>query len=441
MSLLNKQLNGLYSLYQEDYSNLLKIPGVAQLGPMERKVMLLFEEQDILSVKEVVQRLNLPNSTVTSVVKRIIGKNLLTREVMASDRRALNLKLTKSGREIITYNKYLKRQFSESILESLDTLNEQKQLIELLEKAVQSLKHVKDDHLRRGFMNNLKKEYNEFGPWLMAVESIEEIPQQFVSHKELILSADFSFKVPIGEDRRKLRPGMLMYSTVVSIFGESLLVLKATNDGVTDYKIPFEDVRSLTVSHNLLDSHLIIDTDNKSYDIDYNSVSTDVSEKVVELLRNRIFTAVTKGNLEAVMDKEIIDAKRYKSMVGHMLDNETFKVLAYQPAITIEKIYKNQAEALLAGFKKYDLQDVLFIAGEKALVVVDSVKEVKRANEADYSYRYVFIQTDLIKEIEMADELTMHHLKKLILHVGEAQMGFLVSDEFDQTGLVRYLNL
>ncbi len=200
VSLLNKQLNSLYSYYQEDYSNLLKIPGVAQLGPMERKVMLLFEEQDILSVKEVVQRLNLPNSTVTSVVKRIIGKNLLTREVMASDRRAFNLKLTKSGREVISYNAYLKRQFSESILESLDTPNEQKQLIELLEKAVQSLKHVKDDPLRRDFMNNLQKEYNDFGPWLTVVESIEEIPQQFIGHEELILSADFSFKVPVGED-------------------------------------------------------------------------------------------------------------------------------------------------------------------------------------------------------------------------------------------------
>lgn len=438
---LNLQLNHLYGVYKEGYTDLMKIPGFTRLGPMEEKVILLFETQTSLNVKDVAQLLNLPNSTVTSVVKRMMDKDLLTREVMPTDRRAYLLMLTKTGREIVQYNQYLKRQFAESILENLDTLEEGKQLIALLTKAVQGIKVVKEDSIRSDFMNNLEKEYNAFGPWLTVIGTVDDIPQQYLSHKEMILKADYCFKVPVNVSRRKLRPGMLMYNTVVGIFEDRLMILKSTNDGITEYTISFEEIRSLSVSRNLLDSHFIVLTDQKSYDIDYNSVSSDVSEVVVSMLRERIFKKPNKVDHQVFMTSDAIDPGRYAYMLGTLMDEATYKVLAYQAERDVEKNFKNQAEAFFGGTKKYHLNDALFLAGNQGLVVVDSVNEVKKADEADYSYRNVFIQTDAIHGIDLIDEPSMGHLKKLIFQVGKSSIDFVVSDEFDRTLLLKYLNL
>lgn len=441
VDLLNQALNNLYHHYKSAYSDVMKIPGLKPLGPMEQKVLLLFDSQSALNMKDVVQALSLPNSTVTSVVKRMVNKGLLSRQVMAEDRRAYLLKLTKTGREIIDYNQYLKRQFSETILESLDSEEEQKQLIALLGKAVEGIKQVNDDALRSDFMNNLEKEYNSFGPWLTHIALVDEIPQQYLSHKESIMGADYSFKVPVNESRRKMRPGLLMYNTVVSIYEDHLIILKSTNDGISEYDISFDEIRSLTVSRNLLDSHFIVLTDQKSYDIDYNSVSTEVSEKVAIMLRERIFRTPAGVNNQVSLDVNDIGAARYNHMLGSLLEEGPYHILAYQPERHVDKHYNSHTEAFLAGNKKYHLNDALFLAGQRGIVVIDSVKEVKKADEADYSYRNVFIQTDQIRSIELVDEPTMDHLKKLVFQVGASPIEFTVSDEFDYSLIAKYLNL
>jgi len=437
---LMEALRDLYQRYKYQFVKKAPMPGSARLGPVEDQIFGMLEGTHQTPVKEVVKILGLPNSTVTSAVDRLMKKKILTKEVMASDRRAYVLTLTKSGEAIAAYNRYLQQQFAESLLESLSSDQDRLQFIDMLDQILKGLALEDQGRNRSEDMDALRKEYNGFGPWLLPVGSEEAIPQQFMAYKDKILDGDYSFKVPIKEERRKLRPGMLMYNSLLSIHKDSLLILRITDEGLEADDVTYEEIRCLTISKDLLDSHIVIWTDAKTYDIDYNSVSEDVSDKATAMLRERIFVEEsTKADLS--MDLDLIDNKRIQALKGHLAKDEDLTLLAYQPGTGVEKIYNTMAESFLYSFRRYDLQDMAVFRGPKELVIANSLKEVKMTREADYSYRYVFIKSNDIKAITMTQDPTGEHLMNLILEVGEARPSFKVTDTFDRTVLLHYIGL
>ena len=438
---LADQFNQLFQHYRSKYALPSQIPGMAKIGPVEQRLMSLLEIKDDLPVKEIVSRLNMPNSTITSAMNRLVDKKLVFKEIDPEDRRAYRLVLAKRGKDMVTYNRYLKQQFAERVLEGLDTSEDRHKLLTLLDEAVQSLEQIDDDRVRSDYMNTLQKEYNGFGPWLIHIEDVEEVPQQYITHRDEILAADYAFKVPVKQDRHRLRPGMLMYNTVIAIYPDKLLILKASADSLTDYEVKFSEIRYLTSSRDLLDSHFIIGTDVRTFDIDYNSVSTDISDVVMEMLKERIFTderAVADGKW---LDPADIPKERYNVMISPVPEKDGMVFLGFQPGRPLEKNIKSTAEAILNFARRYDLQDLILMADKKTLLVVDSVHEVKHAEDPDYSFRHVYIRLSSISAVEMVEDDSMKRLMSLVIHAGQCQMPFKVGDEFDSTLLLRYLEL
>lgn len=438
---LNRSLNRLDGLYRSRYGEFVHPPGIAKLNPLEQDIMTLFEWQRMIPVKDIVLKLSLPNSTVTSGINRLVDKGLIIKEVMPEDRRAYQLQLTPGGMDIVTYNRYLKQQFAEAVLDGLASESEKADLVALLDKAVQSMEQLTDDPLRSDIMNLLQKEYNGFGPWLLPITDVEDIPQQYIRFKEKILSSDYCFKVPIRQERRKLRPGMLMYTAVIAINQKKILLLKATPDGLVDQEIDFSSIRYLTVTRDLLDSHFIIGTDQKVYDIHYDSISTEISETVIDLLRHRIFTEEAHVDDSVALDKSLVDKFRYGAMFESVLKGEKLNLIGYQPGIGIEKHHDTQFEAFLNSFRKYELQDLAVFAHPRSLILINSIKEIKRLNEHDYSYRYVFMKTADITSVELMDEPAAEHMKSLVFKIGEEVVSFKVTDEFDRRAILKYLKL
>jgi MarR family transcriptional regulator, organic hydroperoxide resistance regulator len=63
-------------------------------------VMLVLWERDGIAVRELGDRLQLDSGTLTPLLKRLEQANLLTRERRESDEREVEIKLTKSGRNL-----------------------------------------------------------------------------------------------------------------------------------------------------------------------------------------------------------------------------------------------------------------------------------------------------------------------------------------------------
>lgn len=438
---LNAQLSQLFQYHQTQYTAPTQISGVAKVGLVEHKLLELFQLRDVVEVKEVVSRLGLPNSTVTSAVKRLISKGFITKEVIIEDRRAYQLNLTIRGKNIVGYNRYLKQQLAAQLLDGLESVEEKKQLVDLFNKAVMSLKHVVDDRIRSGYMNALQKEYHGFGPWLIEIKEEEDIPQQFLSQKDRIMNAEYCFKVPVKVDRHRLRPGMLMYSRVVCFNEETLLILEVKQENIISNEIEMSQICFISSSRELLDSHIIIGTHEKTIDIDYNSVSSDICNHLMKLLRDKVFVEESKVDASVIMDKSKVDHMVYNNMLNQIPDHEDLVLLAYQPKLRVERKFGSTAEALLNGHRKYDLQDVMFLGNPKELIVIDSVHDIKTSDEADYSFRYAYIRLDAITRIEMVEDSLVSGVEDMHIHIGECRIEFKVSKTFDSTIIRHYIDI
>lgn len=439
--LLFEQLNRLFNHYKAHYDGNLQNPEMMKIKPVEQKLLGLLEWQNSIGIKEVVQSLGLPNSTVTSAVARMIDKGLIIKEVDENDRRAYLLKLTPKGDDIVAYGRYLKMRFSEEILDGYETEGEGQKLIALLTDAVTSLDKIHDDPTRSDFMNSLQQEYHGFGPWLIEIKSEGEIPQQYLSQKDRILAAEFSFKVPVKVDRHRLRPGMLMYNTIVCIYSDRLLIFKMEGDQLNDYEMPLDAVRYLCSSRELLDSHIVLGTDEQTFDIDYNSVSNEISAYVMQLLRKKIFTPFDGVDSSVYMPESDVPEDVFRTMTNMIYDEGSFIVLGYQPKVRVERRFASTAENILYSHRRYDLQDVLFVSNGKELICVDYVHEVKTSDEPDYSYRYFFIRLDSISGLEYLEEPLIEGVQSLVIKAGDSSVAFKVGEDFDNTYLKRYLKL
>ncbi len=333
--------------------------------------------------------------------------------------------------------------FIEDILQALETDAERMMAGRLIGKMAESLISKSDDHKRRGGrMNALEKEYYDFGPWLIEIKQLEDIPQQYMPKRATILGgAKCSFKVPIKKEWRNIHPGMLLYNTVIAIHDDKIIIYKAVDIGIEESIIDVKDIRYLVHSTDLLDSHIIIGTDVKLYDVDYNSVSQEISNRVIDKMRTSVFRESSKIHFEDIKGIDGVESIVYNELMQRESDSETFKVLAFQPFVKLEKHNPTTAELLLQTHKKYDLQDAVLLTNGKELIVVNRNKEVKRSKDADYSFRHTFIRLDDIAEIKLVDDVEMIHLKSLVIYSGDSHVTFKVSDEFDLKGLRECLKL
>jgi len=107
-------------------------------------VLMVLWEQDELNVNDIAEKLILNTNTVTPLLKRMEGLNLLTREISKTDQRKVLIRLTEKGQEMqieaaeIPFrllNKLNIKAGSTQIAEALDLKIRLYDLIHLLETA------------------------------------------------------------------------------------------------------------------------------------------------------------------------------------------------------------------------------------------------------------------------------------------------------------------
>lgn len=438
---MSRQVQKLMIAYRTGIMAPIQIPGAKKLSPLENEVMNLLEWQDGISIKEVVGILNVPNSTVTSAVNRLESKTLVRRISKVDDKRAFLLKLTQAGQDMVTFRQFKKNQFFKDLLDGLDTDEERLTFIHLLEKMTQSLSIVDDDQKRRGQMNALEKEYYDFGPWLIEIKDSGEIPQQYKMHRNLIENALYSFKVPIKKEWRHIHPGMLLYKTIVVIKASGLVLLNSVDGVIETTEIDAKEVRYIIDGTDLLDSHIIIGTDRKIYDIDYNSVSQEITNRVINTLRKNIFAGAEGVSMESVVALESVESPLYKELMNRGLSTEKVKVIAFQPFVKLERHNPSTTEVLLMSHNKYELQDVVILTNGKELIIVSRNQQIKKSKDTDYSFRHTFIKIEDISDFVVLEDAEMEHLKILLIYIGDAQIKLKISDDFDLQPLTHLLTL
>ena len=137
--------------------------------------------------------------------------------------------------------------------------------------------------------NNRSFEYDAFGPWVYLIDGPHKLPPLFADYKEMLSGAKVCFKVPRWIERQKANPKMNLYDSVVGIFEKEIILLERKTRGQKEFhELSRIDMTGITAIHKkicLLKGQLIILTKDKPLSIGYNTISDDIIDSAISLIR------------------------------------------------------------------------------------------------------------------------------------------------------------
>lgn len=115
-----------------------KLSGISTI---EISILSIMEKRPNVILKEIVEILGIPGSTLTSAIDRLEKRGLLYRVISEKDRRSFCLSLTTEGRLVQEEHKSSERLLWKKILGAYDTSVDRLELIRLL--------HLLSDHMNQ----------------------------------------------------------------------------------------------------------------------------------------------------------------------------------------------------------------------------------------------------------------------------------------------------
>ncbi len=249
-------------------------------------------------------------------------------------------------------------------------------------------------------MVDLDREYHMFGPWLLRINDVIDIPKQYRSFSTHILSAEYTFKVPIHAIRRNLSPGMLMYEKIVMLFEDRLEVYTHNSNKIEHEIFRFIDIDHLIHSGELLRSEIVIIGNDKRLEITYNSVSQDISQYTVSYIRKKInekLKAVTYNN---TVSCDLKDQQIYQYFARKENTNMEISILGYQTFQSLHSPLPIRLPYAIEKFYLKKLNDTMLLTNGKELIIIDRRKTVQPIKDVNYAFSHTFVPIEKIVNFE-----------------------------------------
>lgn len=137
-----KELNLLWhQMFSEsNYKNIAaKYPNMQQLSSNEISIVRIISESEEVIIKDILEILDIPKSTLTSMIDKLEKNNILIRAISKRDRRSYKLELTEKGKIIQDEHVKFEEELYGKIITSLDTYEERKEFLRLIRKIADNI--------------------------------------------------------------------------------------------------------------------------------------------------------------------------------------------------------------------------------------------------------------------------------------------------------------
>jgi DNA-binding MarR family transcriptional regulator len=108
--------------------------------PIEISILGMVVKNPDVILKDIVDKLQVPGSTLTNAVDRLEKRSFLTRIISKRDRRSYGLSLTDEGRKVYLEHQKTEKLLWTSILGTLDNDEEIELFLHLIEKVAKGIK-------------------------------------------------------------------------------------------------------------------------------------------------------------------------------------------------------------------------------------------------------------------------------------------------------------
>jgi DNA-binding MarR family transcriptional regulator len=103
------------------------------IGLLEMKVLKMIYFNPEYKIKDFIDQLGIPNSTLTNVINRLVKKDLVNRKIDHTDLRSFGLELTSNGKEAIQEHLTAETSIFEGVLSRLDK-DERDEFVKVMRK-------------------------------------------------------------------------------------------------------------------------------------------------------------------------------------------------------------------------------------------------------------------------------------------------------------------
>lgn len=171
-----------------------------------------------------------------------------------------------------------------------------------------------------------RREYDEFGPWVLAIRSETDMPPRFRPWFSAHEGAPFLVKVPRDVERRHLRPGEDLYRAVIAVHEDHLCCLSLEEGVVTEQNIPLSEIEALHHSEVLLWGQLRLWLlGGGEWSLSYNTVSSPVMIPLVDFLRRTMAPARPLAQLPPVLVEDYF----FSALAGEHLRRDAANQLVF----------------------------------------------------------------------------------------------------------------
>jgi len=279
-------------------------------------------------------------------------------------------------------------------------------------------------------MDKIDHEYDHFGPWLLQVKSLDDIPHQYFEYQDLIITANYCFKVPVKEDRRNMHPGTLLYNKVIIINNDRILQLSVINDQISTVELRFQDVQYIVHRGDLLDCEITLFTNQNSLSIQYNLVSMDLAGTVIHLLREYVCPRGELSSKPEMAKQKYSDRQIYSYFRITEKEQGALEILDYQPCFELGLLASNKFFNVYQNITKYRLLDCMFMNNGIELIIANRGKDVVENNETNYKFGHTFIPLKHISKVYLKADDIFKELQQVIFDVGSQQVQIKVGQDF-----------
>jgi len=124
------------SSYKDIESKYTRIKG---LSDNEISIIRIISEKEEVIIRDILEILNIPKSTLTNMIDRLEKRNLIRRSISKRDRRSYKLELTEEGKKAQEEHIKFEEEIYGKVMISLDTYEERENLLNIMRKIVYNI--------------------------------------------------------------------------------------------------------------------------------------------------------------------------------------------------------------------------------------------------------------------------------------------------------------
>ncbi|WP_238861677.1 MarR family transcriptional regulator [Clostridium sp. YIM B02569] len=127
-------------LFESSYKDIeAKYARIKGLSDNEISIIRIISEKEEVIIRDILEILNIPKSTLTNMIDRLEKRDLISRSISKRDRRSYKLELTEEGKKAQEEHIKFEEEIYGKIMISLDTYEERENLLNIMRKIVYNI--------------------------------------------------------------------------------------------------------------------------------------------------------------------------------------------------------------------------------------------------------------------------------------------------------------